>query len=305
MALPVPLLFMRMYCLIATDNLSYRVCFFIDGLDEFDGDEVDHWRLARDLQSWTQSENIKLCVSSRPHVPFLHSFDVDANIQIHIHRLTRGDIRNFGLAMFELDPNFDRIRDSYKSLVDEIVESAKGVFLWARLVVRSLLAGVDYRSTREELSKKLHSIPKELDALFDQLFQSVSAEDQRLSDKLFLIIATPIHDPGYVNPNSLPYFWDRIWTTRTSPGTEPCVHMHMLRLRNWLRRQRVFWLVCLEVSWKYLEIGTRGILLSHSECNSSTAPLVITLLERDYHKCKVGSQNSTLMLRESGSFLLG
>lgn len=55
----------------ATSN--HRICLFIGGLDEFEDGEVDHWYTARDLQSWTNSENVKLCVSSRPHVPFLHS----------------------------------------------------------------------------------------------------------------------------------------------------------------------------------------------------------------------------------------
>lgn len=61
---------------------SHRICLFIDGLDEYEGDEVDHWRISHDLQSWTNSENVKLCISSRPHFPFLHSFATDMNIQI-------------------------------------------------------------------------------------------------------------------------------------------------------------------------------------------------------------------------------
>ncbi|ODM21608.1 hypothetical protein SI65_02452 [Aspergillus cristatus] len=166
---------------------NHRICLFIDGLDEFEGDEVDHWHIARDLQSWTNSENVKLCVSSRPHVPFLHSFAAEMNIQIQIHQLTQGDIRKFSMAKFEMDPNFDRVKHAYRYLVDEIERRSEGVFLWARLVVRSLLKGIGYRVTPEYLTQKLHTISKELNELFDQTLGSVDPEDRILSGKLFLI----------------------------------------------------------------------------------------------------------------------
>ena len=38
-------------------------CFFIDGLDEYDGDHVELIRL---LQDFSQPNNIKICASNRP-----------------------------------------------------------------------------------------------------------------------------------------------------------------------------------------------------------------------------------------------
>lgn len=105
-------------------------CFFIDGLDEFEGNEVDHWRLCRDLKYWTtKTEKFKLCVSSRPHITFMQSFVSDSNHQISIHEFTWEDISNFSLAMFENDPNFDRIKGTYKDLVIKVVSASDGVFL--------------------------------------------------------------------------------------------------------------------------------------------------------------------------------
>ncbi|KAJ5214725.1 hypothetical protein N7449_001894 [Penicillium cf. viridicatum] len=111
----------------ASSSESYFY-FFINNLDEFEGDEVDHWRLSQDLKSWTaQAENVKLCVSSRPRIPFVQSFANDLNHQISIHELTRGDIFNFSVAMFEKDPNFHRVKDIYKDLVTEVVEAFDGM----------------------------------------------------------------------------------------------------------------------------------------------------------------------------------
>jgi hypothetical protein len=174
----------------ASSSESY-FCFFIDGLDEFEGDEVDHWRFSRDLQSWTaQAENIKLCVSSRPHIPFIRSFANDLNHQVSIHELTREDIFKFSVAMFEKDTNFYRIKDSYEDLVIEVVNASDGVFLWARLVVRSLLKSIGYQGSEKDLKRKLHLMPKGLNELFDQILSSIDPDDQLLSDQL-LLLTTP------------------------------------------------------------------------------------------------------------------
>ncbi|KXG49909.1 uncharacterized protein PGRI_058770 [Penicillium griseofulvum] len=183
-------------------------CFFIDGLDEFEGDEVDHWRLSRDLQTWTtQAKNMKLCVSSRPHIPFVQSFANDLNHQVSIHELTRDDISKFSMAMFENDPNFDRIKDSYENLVIEIVNSSDGVFLWARLVVRSLLKSIGYHGSEKDLERKLHLMPKGLDELFDQILGSIDPDDQLLSDQLFLLTTPDFCQWQPIVLNAIAYSW--------------------------------------------------------------------------------------------------
>jgi hypothetical protein len=172
----------------ASSSESY-FCFFIDGLDEFEGDEVDHWHLCRSLKSWTsQTENIKLCVSSRPHVAFMESFKNNCNHQISIHELTWGDISNFSLAMFENDPNFDRVKNTYRDLVIKVVDAADGVFLWARLAVRSLLKSIGYRATEKDLKKQIDLLPKGLDELFNQILESIDPNDCQMSDQLFLLV---------------------------------------------------------------------------------------------------------------------
>lgn len=170
------------------------ICFWINGLDEFEGDEADHWRLARDLQRWTESNHIKLCVSSRPYIPFTQSFAKDLNHQISIHNLTREDMRQFSLAMFEKDPNFHRVKDSYQRLTSKVVEGANGVFLWARLVVRSLLKSIGYQSMAKGLE------------IFDRILGSVDPDDRPLSDKLFLMrLLNNSIDRGVPNHNAMAY----------------------------------------------------------------------------------------------------
>jgi hypothetical protein len=191
----------------ASSSESY-FCFFIDGLDEIDGDEIDHWRISHDLQSWTaQANNFKLCVSSRPHIPFVQSFANDLNHQISIHELTREDILKFTMAMFEKDPNFLRIKDTYRDLAIETVNASDGVFLWARLAVRSLLKSVGYQASEKDLKRKLQLLPKGLDELFDQILGSIDPDDQPLSDQLFLLTTANFCAWKPIVQNAIAYSW--------------------------------------------------------------------------------------------------
>lgn len=69
----------------------FRFCFFVDGLDEFDGEEMAHWKLAKMLAGWTSGPlAIKLCVSSREDHSIVSAFQ--GSRQIQLQDLTEGDI---------------------------------------------------------------------------------------------------------------------------------------------------------------------------------------------------------------------
>lgn len=177
----------------------HRFFFFIDGLDEYEGDSTDHLTLAKSLQKWSVLADMKLCVSSRPHTEFLDVFD--SNLQMHLHHLTRADIELFTMAMFEKETNFDNTNEGCRDIVRDIVDSADGVFLWVRLVVRSLLDGFRHRYPVAHLKQKLEKMPRELDLLFDRIFNSINLGDREKSDKMLLLAAT------YPNLNVLMFSW--------------------------------------------------------------------------------------------------
>ena len=52
--------------------LPAKFCFFVDGLDEYDGDDEDTIAL---LQELTSSPSVKICISSRPWNAFPDAFD--------------------------------------------------------------------------------------------------------------------------------------------------------------------------------------------------------------------------------------
>ena len=64
-------------------------------------------------------------------------------------------------------------KDDTKVLVEEIVSSASGVFLWVKLVVKSLLEGLQNGDQIEDLQLRLRTLPQDLEALFTHMLSHV------------------------------------------------------------------------------------------------------------------------------------
>lgn len=166
---------------------NYRFCFFIDGLDEHEGDVLAHRELAHRLREWTAGDGIKICASSRPYDEFRIAFADPKNLTIHLHKLTRQDIYTFSRQAFERDQNFARVRDFYLDLATRISYMAEGVFLWASLVVRLLLTGMAQKDSRKVLEEKLEDMPEKIADLYQRLLGTLEGVDRRRSNRMLLL----------------------------------------------------------------------------------------------------------------------
>lgn len=171
-----------------SDGMNLSWCLFIDGLDEYDATDYDQRVFARGLRDWARSTSVKICVTSRPEVQFLDTFP--SQTRIHLHDLTNADIYQSARCTFERDEVFPRISEFYLDLVERIVKSAEGVFLWAILVVGILITEASLHSNYTSLRAKLRSTPIQLDDLYDSLFTSMSRDDKRRAYFLLLLVAT-------------------------------------------------------------------------------------------------------------------
>jgi hypothetical protein len=182
---------------------KHRFCFFIDGLDEFKGQSLDQKQLVKSLQLWTSADDVKICASSRPYLEF-EKLANPPDQRIHLHELTQHDIYIFSRQMIEKDDHFARIEQSYLELVHEIVIRSEGVFLWARLVVCSLLAGMLRHDSWRDLEKKLKVLPRDINDLYDQLLNSLTPDDrERAVQMLLLTVQNPFDKPL----NCVVYSW--------------------------------------------------------------------------------------------------
>jgi hypothetical protein len=153
------------------DDIPVKYVFFIDGLDELDGETS---KLISLIDRLTQYKNVKVCVSSRPWVEFEDTFGSGPTVKLHEH--TTGDIAHYVQANLANNPAFRELvrgKPEYATtLVDNITSKASGVFLWVILVVRSMLDGMRDGDRISDLQRRLDELPEELDALFKKMLGS-------------------------------------------------------------------------------------------------------------------------------------
>ena len=159
--------------LIEQCTLSAKFCFFIDGLDEYEG---DHDAVIKILSRLCSSSAIKICVSSRPWNRFEDTFGLLNNRKLYVHDLTRLDIRLYVRDKLENHRGFaPHLLENaqYKALVEEIVSKSQGVFLWVYLVVKSLQEGLRNGDDIQTLGRRLKALPTDLEPFFDQMLRSI------------------------------------------------------------------------------------------------------------------------------------
>ena len=185
---------------------SHRLCFFFDGMDEYEGDSLEHLHLARMFKSWASSSDIKIICSARPHEEFMKTF-ADSRGFVHLHELTRGDIHKFLISQLRkelVESGSENMLTEYASLVDEMVDMADGVFLWAFLVMRSILSGIAHEDRTQILRERIHSAPRELNDLFKKILNSV---DPALQDRSRNLLLLATNDPFFNNIPAIAYYW--------------------------------------------------------------------------------------------------
>lgn len=171
----------------AQDLVSARFCFFIDGLDEYNGAQSE---VIEAMQVLTTSPKIKLCISSRPWPCFEDAFGEDPNRKLYLHDHTREDIELFARSKLEYCITQATLRNEdrrYQKLISEIVEGAEGVFLWVSLVTRSLCEGISNGDTIALLQTRLRKLPTKLEAFFEHILNSIDQVYQERMARTFQV----------------------------------------------------------------------------------------------------------------------
>ncbi|KAG4439196.1 hypothetical protein IFR05_005317 [Cadophora sp. M221] len=172
----------------ATCELSgYRVCFFIDGLDEFEG---DHWKLAKILKQWASSPGVKICVSSRPYSDFENSFATGPESCLRLQAHTYQDMLQAAKSEFENDDRLARFspgNHNYMSLIKFAVEKSNGVFLWLRLAIRHLLRGIGNQYSVFQLAEIIECMPEDVSDMFQNMLDKLLARPDHVRVAITLL----------------------------------------------------------------------------------------------------------------------
>ena len=165
---------------------THRICFFIDGLDEFG---EDHYDLVELIHKITNGSEIKCCLSSRPEKPFERFGKVN---MLKLQDLTKVDIRSFVTHELErLPPIQDSAEedDQYlTTMVNDVVEKAEGVFLWVELAVKSQVLGIRHGDSKETLHSRLVALPPKVEELYLHMLKRIDSFHVKEAAKLLAIV---------------------------------------------------------------------------------------------------------------------
>ncbi|KAE9362882.1 hypothetical protein N431DRAFT_490327 [Stipitochalara longipes BDJ] len=173
--------------LVAQLRIPLKLFFAIDGLDEFEGDHNDVVELFDELAA---APNVKICISSRPWVLFQRRFSKEP--QLRLQDLTYKDIELFVSGKLGANKEFQFLAaespNDVEPLIYEIVKRANGVFLWVRLVVKSLLTGIQNRDDFSMLQRRLQLLPSELEPLYKHFLTRIESVYLSWASKAFQIV---------------------------------------------------------------------------------------------------------------------
>jgi hypothetical protein len=167
-----------------------KICLFIDGLDEFDGDQQAMVDMLKTLVEFSPGD-VKACVSSRPWEVFENSFRAIPQLRLHV--LTQDDISRYVHDVLNGNVMVRRILKKQpkeaEAFQENVIRKADGVFLWVTLALRCLMERISSGDEVRNLQETLNSLPTDLDDLFRHLlFDSRPAKELEEQSRIFQII---------------------------------------------------------------------------------------------------------------------
>ena len=151
---------------------AYKVCFFIDGLDEFAGDQYD---LIECIQDITKSTEVKVCLSSRSYFAFDQAFGGSARLRLQ--DLTRNDIRGYVTDKLQSvtrplsAPSSQSI--SLDDIISKILSRAEGVFLWVSFAVKDQMHGLRNGDSIEQLEERIELLPSDVEGIYGNMVKRI------------------------------------------------------------------------------------------------------------------------------------
>ncbi|KAK3997830.1 hypothetical protein QBC44DRAFT_314527 [Cladorrhinum sp. PSN332] len=150
---------------LVTHNFKEKYfCFFIDGLDEYEGDEDE---IIGIISKLAQCPNIKLCISSRPWSAFRRAFGACPHLSMQ--GLNHDDIEAYIRAELTENARFAACvaADSrFETTFEHLTGLSKGVWLWVVLVVRGLKRDLQLGEAYEHWEERIKHIPTTLEDFF-------------------------------------------------------------------------------------------------------------------------------------------
>ncbi|RWA07277.1 hypothetical protein EKO27_g7823 [Xylaria grammica] len=158
-----------------------RTIIFIDALDECDSkDALNTGYFLAQLTRTAYKNQIQLdvCIARREHP----SITVKDSLEVRMETYNDVDIQNYIQQKFELAS----IADSDEELLRKTVfQRSNGIFLWVVLTVEGILKDLETGENIKFILKRTESLPKTLEALYEQIIGNMDPENRKMALRLF------------------------------------------------------------------------------------------------------------------------
>ena len=167
-----------------------KLCFIIDGLDEYEGNPVEQERLTKLLTEFSLIKDVKVLLSSRPEA-HLHGA-LKHYPTLKLQDLTAEDIRQYADTKLRKNSWFQQFYAVAPRAVHNLVRSAcvkaDGVFLWLSMAVQELIVGLTKLDTLPQLWERLEGMNGTLNGLFRQCLNRIDAVHRKQAALCFNIL---------------------------------------------------------------------------------------------------------------------
>jgi hypothetical protein len=164
---------------------TVRFCFFIDGLDEYNGDEEDIADLIRVI---SRRPHVKICASSRPRTIFERRLWTDGNV-LTMQDFTRNDMQDYVRRTLRKSSEFralEAMDPSCTDLINQIALEANSVWLWVDLVTRDIVRAANRLEGPRKLHEIVNGFPRRLEKYFAHIICRIAPEYREEMAKTFL-----------------------------------------------------------------------------------------------------------------------
>jgi hypothetical protein len=167
-------------------SLPAKYCFFIDGLDEYDGNDEDMCEILKFLLT---SCHIKICASSRSRHIF-EEFFTDGDRLLVVENYTREDMKTYARETLDKNPKFQALKATEpdaQDMITYIADHAGGVWLWTHLVISHLIREVNRNESLSSLQKILRELPDELEDFYLRIVEGCNRRHRTEMAIIFLV----------------------------------------------------------------------------------------------------------------------
>ncbi|KAK7909241.1 hypothetical protein PG985_015119 [Apiospora marii] len=207
--------------LFTQPTIPFRAILLIDSLDDFyeaavadeganhaEIDEIVRYMIAG---RW---KNAQCCISTRPSAPVAAAFR--GQPALRMTELTRPAMREYALNRLSSHAAFRDLGDLDHTVlhqcVEDIVDAADGVFLWAQLAISTVMRDGQHTegSAMQEVQGRIRSLPRRLEDLYKHIIATKSRQSSksRILFQLVAVASRPQEDDWTaLSPLSLLELW--------------------------------------------------------------------------------------------------